>query len=227
MRIVLFGPPGAGKGTVAGVLTRRLGAAHISTGDLLRAKVKETGELADRLRSYMNRGALVSDELVIELLEERLAGEDAKMGFMLDGFPRTQPQAEMLDRFLSEKGQELDGVFELQVPEALILQRLSGRRICPKCDKIYNIYTLPSQVEGKCDSACAGELMQREDDRPEAIKVRFEAYREQSAPLLDYYRGRGLLFEIKADEGADKSADAILGILAEPRAAAGKKGQAG
>jgi adenylate kinase len=227
MRIVLFGPPGAGKGTIAGVLKNRLGAAHISTGDLLRAKLKQAGELADRLRSYMNQGELVPDEVVIELLEERLSEEDAGKGFMLDGFPRTQAQAEMLGRFLSARGRDLDGVFELQVPEAVILRRLSGRRICPKCDKIYNIYTLPSQVEGSCDLPCGGELAQREDDRPEAIKVRFEAYRKQSAPLLDYYRQRGLLFEINASEGAEKAADEILRILNEPGVSAAEKSRAG
>jgi len=216
MRIVLFGPPGAGKGTVAGVLVKRQGAVHISTGDLLRAKRKQAGPLADRLRSYMDKGELVPDELVIDLLEERLAEPDAGQGFMLDGFPRTQVQAEMLQRFLAERNLDLEGVFELQVPEEVILRRLSGRRVCPVCDTIYNVYTMPPKVEGKCDTPCSGELIQRADDRPEAIQVRFRAYREQSAPLLEYYRRLGLLREIKADEGAEKSADAILAILQKP-----------
>jgi len=219
MRIVVFGPPGAGKGTVAGVLVTRTGAAHISTGDMLRAKRKEAGPLAERLRGYMDKGELVPDELVIELLEDRLAEPDAVKGFILDGFPRTQVQAEMLQNFLGARKIELEGVFELQVPEAVILRRLSGRRICPVCDTIYNVYTMPPKVEGKCDTSCGGELMQRADDRPEAISVRFKAYREQSAPLLDYYRQLGLLYEINADEGAEKSADRILQILEQQKVA--------
>jgi len=223
MRIALFGPPGAGKGTIAGVLTKRTGAIHAATGDLLRAEVKKQSELGKRARSLMDKGELVPDSLVIAILEERLNQPDAKKGFILDGFPRNLAQAEELERFLRRRGENLEGVFDLRAGEELIIRRLSGRIICPACEAIYNIRTLPPKVEGKCDR-CGVALIQREDDRPEAVAVRFREYREQTEPLLEYYRPQGLLHDVDAGSGAERAADEILTILARRRGAAAAKG---
>ena len=213
MRIALFGPPGAGKGTVAGALVARTGALHIATGDLLRAEVAAQTELGRRARSYMDQGELVPDELVIAMLQQRLAHPDAAHGFILDGFPRTIAQAQSLDRMLAGRGEKLEAIFDLQVEEETIIRRLSGRIICPACDAIYNNYTMPPKVEGKCD-CCGADLIQRQDDRPEAIAVRFRAYGEQTEPLLDYYRPRGLLRAVDASQGSDFAADRIMELLA-------------
>ncbi len=212
MRIVLFGPPGAGKGTIAAALTRELAAPHIATGDLLRAEVKEDSELGKRARAHMEMGELVPDDLVVEMVEQRLQQPEAAAGFMLDGYPRTVFQAEQLEKFLAARGQSLDGIFELRAGEELILRRLAGRRICPECEAIYNIHTLPSKTEGRCDR-CGATLLQREDDRPEAIAVRFRAYEKQTAPVLEYYGGRGLLHPVDAGRGAAEAAAEILKAL--------------
>ena len=223
MRSVLFGPPGAGKGTIAGALVARTKAVHIATGDLLRAQMKEKTQLGERARSYIDKGELVPDELVIAMAEERLDQGDAAEGFILDGYPRTISQAEILDRFLSCRGHSLDGVFELQLAEDVIIRRLSGRRICPACETIYNVYTMPPKVEGKCDK-CGAALITREDDNPKSIAIRFKAYQEQTAPLLDYYRPRGMLFAVDAGAGAERAAEQILGMLRGERKTAQAKG---
>jgi adenylate kinase len=192
MRIALFGPPGAGKGTVASVLVQSTGAAHVATGNLLREELKAKTELGEQAQSYMEKGELVPDGLVIAMLKQRLCQPDARQGFILDGFPRTIAQADMLDGFLAEQKMSLEAIFDLQVDEELIIERLSGRIICPECGSVYNADTLPPQVEGKCDH-CGAQLVQRKDDNPEAIRVRFRAYRKQTEPLLDHYRPSGLL----------------------------------
>jgi adenylate kinase len=213
MRIVLFGPPGAGKGTVAGVLVKRTSALHIATGDLLRAEMRENTELGQKARGFIEAGKLVPDDLIIAMMGQKLSPSEAAQGFILDGFPRTLVQAEMLDSTLVLLGQPLEGVFELQLEDDVIIKRLSGRRICPQCEAIYNVYTLKPQVEDVCDT-CGTALIQREDDRAEAIAVRFETYRKQSTPVLGYYQERGLLRPVDAREGAEASADAILASLA-------------
>lgn len=213
MRIVLFGPPGAGKGTVAGVLVKRTCALHIATGDLLRAEMRENTELGQKARGFIEAGKLVPDDLIIAMMGQKLSPSEAAQGFILDGFPRTLVQAEMLDSTLATLRQPLEGVFELQLEDEVIIKRLSGRRICPQCEAIYNVYTLKPQVENVCDR-CGTTLIQRDDDRAEAIAVRFETYRKQSTPVLGYYQERGLLRPVDAREGAEASADAILASLA-------------
>lgn len=214
MRIVLFGPPGAGKGTVAGVLVRRTCALHIATGDLLRAEMRENSELGQKARGFIEAGQLVPDDLIIAMMELKMSPSQAAQGFILDGFPRTLAQAEMLDKTLAAMGQPLEGVFELKLDDEIIIRRLSGRRICPQCEAIYNVYTLQPKAEGICDK-CGAELVQRSDDRAEAIAVRFDTYRKQSTPVLGYYQERGLLVPVDASEGAESSADEILGTLSK------------
>jgi adenylate kinase len=212
MRIALFGAPGAGKGTVAGVLVKQTHALHIATGDLLRTQIKENTDLGQQAKTFMDQGTLVPDELVIAMMAQELDKPEAGEGFILDGFPRTIAQADMLAKTLTERHAPLQAVFELQAPQELIIQRLSGRRICPDCQAIYNVYTLLPKQEGKCDR-CGADLIQREDDRPEAIKVRFDAYHRQTAPLLEYYRNQGLLHSVDASQGAEFSAQFIVAAL--------------
>lgn len=215
MRIALFGPPGAGKGTIADILRKKTGAVHVATGDLLREEQKKNSPLGEKARGYMEKGELVPDELVIAILKQRLEQNDAiERGFILDGFPRTISQAEMLDSYLVESKRQLEAIFDLQVPEDVIIERLSARIICPECGAVYNEVTMPPKNDNKCDR-CGAELVKRPDDRPEAIKVRFEAYRKQTEPLLDYYRPSGLLQKIEATSGAEASAEKILSILVD------------
>ncbi len=199
-------------------MVKRTGAVHIAAGDLLRAELAKESDLGERARSHMEKGELVPDSLVSTIFEHNLARRDLSRGFIVDGFPRTIVQAEMLDRFLSEHKQNLEAVFDLKVEEELIIRRLSGRIICPACEAIYNVYTLPPKVEGKCDN-CGVDLVQRKDDRPEAVAVRLRVYREQTEPLLKYYRPRSLLHEVNAGTGAESAADEILKALNSKRQA--------
>ncbi|MGQ9456601.1 MAG: adenylate kinase [Armatimonadota bacterium] len=197
MRIVLFGPPGSGKGTQASILEAEYGAVHISTGDILREAVAKGSEMGLRAKSYMDRGELVPDEVVIAIARERLSsvGND---GFVLDGFPRTIPQAEALDTVLGDLGKPLEAVVNLDVDQEELIRRLSGRRVCSRCGEVYHLESNPPREAGRCDK-CGGDLVQREDDKPEAIKNRLEVYREQTAPVLDYYRSKGLLRDVVAE----------------------------
>lgn len=219
IRIVLLGPPGSGKGTQASALQKRRGIAHIASGDLLRANVRDNTELGRQAKPYMNRGDLVPDTLILDMMAERLSQPDAREGYILDGFPRTVAQAEALEQRLEQIGCELDAVIYLRVPEAEILRRLSGRRTCPACNAVYHVDTMPPQREGICD-ACGAELVQRQDEKPDVIRKRLEVYEEQTQPLLRFYRGRSLLHEIDGTIGVDNAMDAIEDIVANARASA-------
>ena len=208
MRIVLFGPPGAGKGTQASLLSEKYGAAHISTGDILREAVANKTEVGLEAKCYMDKGELVPDDVVIAIAKEKLASIGDE-GFILDGFPRTIAQAEALDVALSELGKPLHAVVNLQVDEDELIRRLSGRRVCPGCGEPYHVESKPSKAAGVCDS-CAGVLVHRADDQPEAIMNRLKVYHTQTAPVLGYYEGKGKLANIEAVGGIDE----ILGRVA-------------
>ena len=202
MRLVLVGPPGAGKGTQAQFVAEHVGVPKISTGDIFRANVSEGTPLGLQAKEYMDRGDLVPDEVTIDMVRNRLQEKDAIEGFLLDGFPRTVPQAETLDDILRETGAKLDVVLELVVDNEEVVRRLSGRRTCRTCNHIWHVDFDPPQVDGVCDLD-SGELYQRDDDKPETIKNRLEVYDDQTAPLIAYYAGRGVLVGIDATGPVD------------------------
>jgi adenylate kinase len=195
MHLILLGLPGAGKGTQANVLADRHGLLHISTGDMFRQAAAEGTELGLRAQSFMSRGELVPDEVTIGMLLERIARPDAAAGIMLDGFPRTIPQAEALDRALAERHEQIDQVLYIKVPEDLLMSRLTGRWSCPQCGAIYHELTNPPKQARVCDQ-CAAALTQREDDRPETVQARLSSNREWTEALAAYYRDQGKLREI-------------------------------
>ncbi|QYZ66812.1 MAG: adenylate kinase [Gammaproteobacteria bacterium (ex Lamellibrachia satsuma)] len=197
MRLILLGAPGAGKGTVAKLLTAIDGSVQISTGDILRAAVKAGTELGKKAQAAMTAGELVSDDLIMGIMGERLLEDDCKAGFLLDGFPRTIPQAEALKELLAKLNIELDGVVNLNVPREVILDRLTTRRTCVDCGAIYNVKSNPPKEEGKCD-ACGGAVVQRDDETEEAISKRLDVFNEQTAPLAGFYEGEGMLWDINA-----------------------------
>lgn len=196
LRIVLFGPPGSGKGTQASLLKEKFGAAHISTGDTLREAVANQTPVGLEAKGYMEKGELVPDAVVIAIAKEKLASV-GDQGFILDGFPRTIAQAEALDVALDEIGKPLDAVVNLRVDDEELVKRLSGRRVCPSCGEPYHVDTKRPAVEGKCDK-CGGELVHRADDQPEAIRNRLQVYGNQTAPVLGYYENKGILKNIDA-----------------------------
>lgn len=196
MRIVLFGPPGAGKGTQAGLLSEKYGSAHISTGDILREAVANKTEVGLKAKSYMDKGELVPDAVVIAIAKEKL-GSIGDEGFILDGFPRTIAQAQALDEALSDLSKPLDAVVNLQVDEDELVRRLSGRRVCPNCGEPYHVDSKPPKVEGKCDK-CGSDLVHRADDQADAIRNRLSVYNNQTSPVLGYYEGAGVLKNIPA-----------------------------
>jgi adenylate kinase len=224
MRVVLLGPPGSGKGTQAGGVRDRWGVPHIASGDLLRAHVRENTALGQRARPYMERGDLVPDELILDMMAQRLSEPDAQEGYALDGFPRTVAQAEALDERLEELGQRLGAVIYLDVPESEILRRLSGRRICPGCNAIYQVDTMPPKQEGVCDK-CGTALAQRVDEQPDVVRKRLEVYAAQTRPLLDYYRGKGLLQEMDGTIGVSNVVARIARIFEEAEAATRERGE--
>lgn len=191
MRIMLLGAPGAGKGTQAQMLKEKYGILHISTGDILRTNVKEGTDLGLEAKSYMDRGELVPDDLVIKLVEDRLSKPDVKQGFMLDGFPRTVEQAESLNGILGELNLGLDLVVNLEVPKDLLVDRIAGRRLCKNCQASYHVTYNPPKKEGVCD-VCGGELFQRPDDVKETVANRISVYEKQTKPLIDYYGRKGI-----------------------------------
>ena len=199
MRIVLLGAPGAGKGTISKLLTAHDGSVQISTGDILRGAVKAGSELGKQAKGYMERGELVPDSLIMDIMEARLQEPDAKKGFILDGFPRTIPQAEDLKKLLVKLGIKLDVVIDIQVPREVILDRLTTRRTCsnPDCQEIYNVKSKPPSADGKC-LKCGSPTIQRADETEEAITQRLETYNEKTAPLIDFYRKEGIMKSISS-----------------------------
>lgn len=192
MRVVLLGPPGAGKGTQAGLLAERFGVPHIATGDLLRAQVAEETPIGLKAKEYMDTGELVPDELVLEMLRERLSEPDARRGFVLDGFPRTQVQAAALAEILDDIGRQLNAAIAIDVDDDIIVERLSARWSCPKCGRVYNVISSPPKVDRICDVDGA-TLIPREDDKAEVVKNRLEVFRKQTMPVVAFYIQRGLL----------------------------------
>ncbi|HHU12902.1 MAG TPA: adenylate kinase [Clostridiaceae bacterium] len=204
MRLIFLGAPGAGKGTMASAVSAAEGIAHISTGDLFRKHLTDKTELGILAEGYMSAGKLVPDDVTVGMVRVRLQEEDAKAGFIFDGFPRTLAQAEALDAMLAELDLKLDAVIDLAVPETELFRRITTRRVCRQCGQIYNVETMPSKVAGICD-LCGGELMQRADDNAETLRARLDVYYDQTEPLIEYYRKQGLLqsFDNMNKEGSD------------------------
>ncbi len=200
MKIILLGPPGAGKGTIAKALTQYDGSVQISTGDILRAAVATGTELGKQAEAAMSAGNLVTDELIMGIMEERLKEDDCKAGYLLDGFPRTIPQAEALQVLLEKMGEKLDAVLELQIPRDVIIDRLTTRRTCTQCGEIYNIKSKPPKVDGVCDNCGSNEIVQRDDETVEAINNRLQVYEAQTAPLSAFYEDTGLLVSVPSSD---------------------------
>lgn len=203
MKILLMGPPGAGKGTQAEKLTELFSIPHISTGDMFRKAQEEGTELGLKAKSYMEQGLLVPDEVTIGIVRERLAEDDCKAGFLLDGFPRTVQQADALDKILVDLGTKLDAALNIEVPKEFLIERLTGRRICKKCKATYHVSFNAPKVENVCDK-CGGELYQRADDTIETVGNRLDVYEEQTAPLIDYYSKKQLLVPIDGSQAMEK-----------------------
>ncbi|MEU5270803.1 adenylate kinase [Streptomyces hygroscopicus] len=198
MRIVLVGPPGAGKGTQAAYLAEKLSIPHISTGDLFRANISQGTSLGKQAQEYMRAGQLVPDEVTVAMAEDRLNQPDGQRGFLLDGFPRNQFQAEALDSYLTDRSQSLDAVLDLEVPESEVIKRIAGRRTCRNdSSHTFHVEYKPPKTEGVCDS-CGGELYQREDDSEETVRKRLEVYHRETEPIIDYYKAKGLVVTISA-----------------------------
>ncbi|MEW6725146.1 MAG: adenylate kinase [Bacillota bacterium] len=212
MRLVLLGPPGAGKGTQAKRLSQHFGVAHISTGDILRVNVRQGSPLGKEAAGYMDRGELVPDALIIRMVEERLHAPDCQKGFLFDGFPRTIPQAEALDALLDAQRQPLDRTVNIVVPDEVLVERATGRRTCPACGAMFHIRFDPPRQAGICDQ-CGAQLVQRQDDTEETVGNRLRVYHQQTAPLIDYYRRKGLLAEVDGRQTIDAVEEAILAAL--------------
>ncbi len=218
MVYVLFGPPGAGKGTQGARIAAQYGVPTISTGAIFRDNVSAGTPLGLVAKDYMSRGQLVPDEIVIQLVKDRIAEPDCAGGFLLDGFPRTINQAEILEVMLGEAGVKIDGVLDFEVEEEELVRRLSGRRTCGKCGATYHVVAVPPRQEGVCDQ-CGGQLEQRADDMPEAIRTRLREYQAKTAPVLAFYRERGLLREIDAGASPDAIFAKVEEVLGSPAAA--------
>lgn len=199
MKIILLGPPGAGKGTIAKALMQQDGSVQISTGDILRGAVAAGTELGKQAEAAMKAGDLVTDELIMGIMEERLQQEDCKQGYLLDGFPRTIPQAEALKALLAKLGEKLDCALELDIPRDVIIDRLTTRRTCTNCGEIYNVKSRPPKVDGVCD-VCGSQIVQRDDETEEAIENRLQVYNEQTAPLVSFYRDEDLLVSVSSSD---------------------------
>jgi adenylate kinase len=215
VNVVLMGPPGAGKGTQAGTVARLVNVAHVASGDLLRNLIKQDTETARRVRSFMDRGELVPDELTLSVVMAELDSPDAGNGFILDGFPRTVAQAKALDERLADEGRHLDRVIDLVVPEEELLVRLSGRWLCRDCHASYHTVFSPPTVPGVCDR-CGGPLYQREDDTLETAKRRLEVYDRETRPVLDYYRAAGILVDVPGDRSVGEVTEALREAIHTP-----------
>ena len=212
MKIIMLGAPGAGKGTQADKICAKYEIPHISTGDIFRANIKNNTELGQKAKSYMDKGELVPDELVVDLVVDRIKADDCKNGYVLDGFPRTIPQAEALDAALANIGSKIDYAVNVEVPDENIVNRMSGRRACVACGATYHIVHSPTKEEGICDR-CGKELIVREDDKPETVTKRLNVYHEQTQPLIDYYTKQGALKEVDGTMNMDDVFNAIVAIL--------------
>ncbi|MCR4705023.1 MAG: adenylate kinase [Lachnospiraceae bacterium] len=214
MKIIMLGAPGAGKGTQAKMIADKYGIPHVSTGDIFRANIKEGTDLGKEAKSYMDKGLLVPDELTVKILLDRVAKDDCKNGYVLDGFPRTIPQAEVLDKALSEMNDSIDFAIDVDVPDENIIKRMSGRRACLACGATYHIEHIPPKKEGICDR-CGKELVLRDDDKPETVKNRLSVYHEQTQPLIDFYTKKGVLKTVDGTVDMKEVFAAIVGILGE------------
>ena len=214
MKIIMLGAPGAGKGTQAKMIAAKYGVPHISTGDIFRANIKNGTELGAKAKEYMDKGLLVPDELVVDLVIDRFKADDCAKGYILDGFPRTIPQAEALDKALSAIGDSVDYAINVEVPDENIIERMSGRRACVGCGATYHIVYNPTKVEGKCD-ACGADTVLRDDDKPETVQKRLAVYHEQTQPLIEYYDKQGILKSVDGTKPMDEVFSAIVGILGE------------
>ena len=203
MFLILLGPPGSGKGTQAKMLEEQLKLKHLSTGDLLRSGVKEKTELGRKACAYMQKGELVPDELMVDLIEDQIGKKDAAPGFLLDGFPRTVVQAQKLDQMLQRQGQKVDLAIKFDLPDQVIFKRLSGRLVCPSCNSNYNIYYSPPGRDLLCDN-CGSKLVKREDDKEEVVKNRIAVHRRQTEPVEEYYRSQKKLFPMDAEVAAEE-----------------------
>ncbi|MGN0318480.1 MAG: adenylate kinase [Lachnospira sp.] len=212
MKIIMLGAPGAGKGTQAKRIAAEYKIPHISTGDIFRANIKNNTELGQKAKTYMDKGELVPDELVVDLIMDRFKEADCANGYVLDGFPRTIPQAEALDKALKANGESVDFAVNVEVPDDNIINRMSGRRACVGCGATYHIQFNPTKVEGVCDT-CGEKLILRDDDKPETVKNRLSVYHEQTQPLIDYYSSKGVLAEVDGTLSMDEVFAAIVNIL--------------
>ena len=210
----MLGAPGAGKGTQAKMIAEKCGIPHISTGDIFRANIKNGTELGAKAKEYMDKGLLVPDELVCDLVVDRIQQADCEKGYILDGFPRTIPQAEALENALNAIEQKLDYAIDIDVPDENIINRMSGRRACVGCGATYHVLFNPTKVEGKCD-VCGESLILRDDDKPETVKKRLDVYHTQTQPLIDFYTERKVLVEVDGTQSMDKVFDDIMKILGE------------
>lgn len=212
MKIIMLGAPGAGKGTQAKMIAEKYGIPHISTGDIFRANIKNGTQLGMEAKQYMDQGLLVPDELTVKILLDRVAQDDCKKGYVLDGFPRTIPQAEVLDKALTELGDKIDYAIDVDVPDENIVRRMGGRRACLSCGATYHIEHIPPKKEGICDT-CGQELVLRDDDKPETVQNRLNVYHEQTQPLIEFYQAKGVLKTVDGTVDMKDVFTAITGIL--------------
>lgn len=212
MKIIMLGAPGAGKGTQAKQIAGKYSIPHISTGDIFRANIKNGTDLGKKAKEYMDQGLLVPDELTCDLVMDRIQQDDCVNGFVLDGFPRTIPQAKALDAALQKLGQHMDVAIDVDVPDENIVNRMSGRRACLDCGATYHVVSLPPKTEGKCDH-CGSDLVLRDDDKPETVQKRLSVYHEQTQPLIDYYKNQGILKSVDGTQPMEAVFTAITDIL--------------